>query len=69
MAAQAGMLRARHFHRKSRAVSLADSIGAAAACSTKARWASADPQPLALGRDENILVLALPDSTGHTGSP
>jgi predicted nucleic acid-binding protein len=69
MAVQAGFLRARHYHRKNRAVSLADCIAAETARSTGSRLASADPHLLDLCQDEGITVIALPDSEGRTWSP
>ncbi len=69
VAMQAGLLRARHYQRKNRAVSLADCVAAASARLSNARLASADPQLLDMCRDEGIDVVALPDSTGHTWSP
>jgi predicted nucleic acid-binding protein len=69
VARQAGLLRARHYHRKNRAVSLADCIAAETARSTDALLASADPHLLDLCRDEGIAVIPLPDSAGQIWSP
>jgi PIN domain nuclease of toxin-antitoxin system len=69
MAVQAGLLRARHYQRKSRAVSLADCVAAETARPGASQLASADPHLLAMCRDEGIAVIALPDSTGRTWSP
>ena len=69
VATQAGLLRARHYHRKSRAVSLADCVAAASAQVTRAQLASADPPLLDMCQEVGIAVVALPDSTGHTWSP
>ncbi len=69
VAMQAGLLRARHYHRKDRAVSLADCVAAVIARSTGSQLASADPHLLDLCRDEGIAFMALPDSTGRTWSP
>ena len=69
VATQAGLLRARHYHRKTRAVSLADCIAAVSAQLTIAQLASADPHLLDMCQEEGIAVIALPDSTGHTWSP
>ena len=66
VATQAGLLRARHYHRKNRAVSLADCVAAVSAQVTSARLASADLHLLDMCQ---IAVIALPDSTGHTWSP
>ena len=46
VATQAGLLRARHYHRKSRAVSLADCVAAVSTQVTSAQLASADPHLL-----------------------
>jgi PIN domain nuclease of toxin-antitoxin system len=69
VALQAGLLRARHYHRKERAVSLADCVAAETARPAGFHLASADPHLLDLCRDEGIGVVALPDSTGQTWSP
>jgi hypothetical protein len=66
---RAGLLRTRHYHRKNRAVSLADCVAVEAARAHHASLASADPHLLDVCRDEDISVIALPDSTGHTWSP
>jgi PIN domain nuclease of toxin-antitoxin system len=55
---QAGLIRARHYHRKNRAVSLADCLAAEMARAASAQLASANPH-----------LLDLPDSTGRTWSP
>jgi predicted nucleic acid-binding protein len=69
VAVGAGLLRARHYHRKNRAVSLADCMAAETARSAGTQLASADPHLLAMCREEGIAVIALPDSTGRTWSP
>jgi predicted nucleic acid-binding protein len=69
MAMRSGLLRARHYHRTNRAVSLADCVAAETARSEHARLASADPHLLDLCRDEGIEVIPLPDSAGRTWSP
>ena len=69
LALQAGMLRARHCHRKNRAVSLADCVAAETARGTGSSLASADPHLLDLCRDEGIVFIPLPDSSGQTWSP
>lgn len=66
---RAGLLRARHYHRKNRAVSLADCIAAETARPKGSTLVSADPHLLDLCRDEGISVMALADSTGRTWSP
>lgn len=65
MAIAAGVLRARHYHRRHRAVSLADCVAAQAARAHGAALASADPHLLDLCRDEGIDRIVLPDSTGR----
>ncbi|HVA07594.1 MAG TPA: PIN domain-containing protein [Acidimicrobiales bacterium] len=69
LAATAGLLRARHYHRKNRAVSLADCVAAETARPLGCRLASADPHLLDLCRDEGIAVIPLPDSTSRMWSP
>jgi len=69
LAATAGLLRARHYHRKNRAVSLADCVAAEAARPGGSQLASADPHLLDLCRDEGIAVIPLPDSSGRSWSP
>lgn len=64
LAIDAGRLRARHYHRSDRAVSLADCVAAAAARILPSSLATADPHLLELCRDEGIAVVALPDSKG-----
>jgi PIN domain nuclease of toxin-antitoxin system len=66
---QAGLLRARHYHRKNCAVSLADWVALEAARANDAPLASADPHLLDICRNEGVRVIPLPDSTGHTRSP
>ena len=65
---RAGLLRARHYHRRDRAVSLADCVAVEAARANHAPLVSADPHLLDVCRDEDIGVIALPDSTGRTWS-
>ncbi len=69
VAMKAGLLRARHYHRKNRAVSLADCMAAETAKQSGSPLASADPHLLDLCRDEGISVIALPDTSGRTWSP
>ena len=66
---RAGLLRARHYHRKNRAVSLADCVAVEAARANDAPLASADPDLLDVCRDEDVRVMPLPDSRGDTRSP
>ena len=65
----AGLLRAHHYNRKNRAVSLADCVAVEVARANDAPLASADPHLLDVCRDEDVRVMPLPDSTGHTWSP
>jgi predicted nucleic acid-binding protein len=61
---RSGELRARHYHRTRRPVSLADAVlvaSAAAGCSV----ASADRHLLAMAASERLGVVALPDSRGR----
>lgn len=69
VAMRAGMLRARHYHRRDRAVSLADCLVAASAQVEGAAVVSADSHLLALCHDEQIRVIVLPDSGGRTWAP
>lgn len=68
LAVRAGLLRARHYHRKTRAVSLADCVAAEVARSEGVPLATADPHLLELCRDEGIGTVVLPDSSGRTWS-
>lgn len=67
-ALRAGLLRSRHYHRRDRAVSLADCVAAETARSLDAALATADPHLLDTCRDEGIGVVVLPDSSGNTWS-
>jgi predicted nucleic acid-binding protein len=69
LAIRSGLLRARHYHRTNRAVSLADCVAAETARSADARLASADAHLLDLCRDEGVEVVPLRDSAGRTWSP
>lgn len=69
VALRAGLLRARHYHRKIRDVSLADCMAAETARPDSCRLATADPHLLDLCKEEGIAVIALPDSAGQTWSP
>jgi PIN domain nuclease of toxin-antitoxin system len=68
MAIAAGMLRARHYHRRHRAVSLADCVAAEAARIRGVELVSADPHLLDLCHDEGIDRIALPDTAGRVWS-
>lgn len=61
----AGLLRAHHYHRIRRAVSLADCVVAQAARRAGASVATADPHLLDLCDEEGIATVPLPDSTGR----
>lgn len=61
----AGRLRARHYDRKTMAVSLADCIAAAMALSNQRPLATADPALAALVRAEGGEIHALPDNQGR----
>lgn len=69
LALRAGLLRARHYDRRSRAVSLADCVAAEVARTLNSEVATSDPHLLDLCRDEGIGIAALPDSHGVTWSP
>ena len=69
VALQAGLLRARHYHRKSRPVSLADCIAAEMARPAGDQLATADAHLLDLCHEEGISFIGLPDSAGQTWSP
>ena len=69
VALRAGLLRARHYRRNDRAVSLADCVAAESARSGDVPLASADPHLLDLCRDEGINLFVLPDSQGRTWTP
>lgn len=65
----AGLLRARHYHRSRRAVSLADCVAAAVAGDTGRSLATSDPHLLDLCDDEGIPITVLADSGGSVWSP
>jgi PIN domain nuclease of toxin-antitoxin system len=69
LALRAGLLRARHYHRRDRAVSLADCVAAETAQTMDDAVATSDPHLLDLCREEGISVVALPDSSGNIWSP
>lgn len=69
LALRAGLLRARHYHRRTRAVSLADCIAAETARTLGVPVATSDPHLLDLCRDAAIHVIPLPDSHGSVWSP
>lgn len=61
---EAGRLRARHYHRVRRAVSLADCVAAGAALAERRPLATSDPALAALVREEGGEVHALPAGDG-----
>ena len=65
----AGRLRARHYHRTRRAVSMADCIAAETARATGQPLATADPDLLDVCDAESIACLRLPASDGTTWAP
>lgn len=64
LARSAATLRARHYHRTSMPLSMADCICLATAVSLSAALATTDPHLAALARELGVEVIALPDSTG-----
>jgi hypothetical protein len=66
---RAGVLRARHYNRRTCAVSLADCVAAEAARASRSPLVSADPHLLDLCFREGIATFLLPDSSGRTWSP
>jgi PIN domain nuclease of toxin-antitoxin system len=69
VATTAGALRAAHYHRTRRPVSLADCVVAATAAAGAAAVATSDPHLLELCRDERIDRVPLPDSGGRRWQP
>ncbi len=69
LAMGAGLLRATHYHRTRRPVSLADCIAAAAARDDPGRLATSDPHLLDLCHEEGIGIEVLPDTRGSMWSP
>lgn len=66
LAGRAGRLRARRYHRRTCAVSLADCVAAETARRVGASLATSDPHLLDTCAAEGIAWLALPDSRGVT---
>ena len=64
IAVRAGLLRARHYHRCDRAISLADCVAAETARSLDAPLATSDPHLLDTCAAEGIAVMVLPDARG-----
>lgn len=65
IAGTAGFLRARHYHRRERDLSLADCFALATASVLEEPIATADPAIAAVARHEEIELVPLPDSTGR----
>lgn len=65
LAARAGTLRASHYHRSRRPVSVADCVAAATAEGLGEALATSDPHLAAMARDEGVEVVPLPDSRGR----
>jgi PIN domain nuclease of toxin-antitoxin system len=64
VAIRVGLLRARHYHRTRRNISMADCVAAETARDLGARLATSDPHLLDMCAQEGIEVIALPDSGG-----
>jgi PIN domain nuclease of toxin-antitoxin system len=69
VAAAAGRLRARHYHRTRCPVSLADCLAAEVARSEHRSLATSDPALLDVCHDEGITVVVLPGSDGTRWTP
>lgn len=69
MAFDAAALRATHYHRTRRSVSLADCCAAALSLDREAALATSDPALLAMVHDEGGRYVALPNSAGDVWSP
>lgn len=69
LAFDAASLRAHHYHRDRRAVSIADCCAAALALNRDAPLVTSDPALLALIHEEGGRYVALPDSSGRVWSP
>ena len=69
LAMRAGLLRTRRYHRRRCAISLADSVVAAAARATGRPVATSDPHLLDICAAENIAYVALADTAGDTWTP
>lgn len=69
VAAAAGRLRARHYHRTRSPVSLADCLAAEVARSEHRSLATSDPALLGVCHDEGIAVIVLPGSDGTRWTP
>ena len=69
LASRAGRLRALHYHRRDRAISLADCVAAEVARRVGAPLATSDPHLLDTCEVEGIAWLALPDTRSVTWEP
>jgi predicted nucleic acid-binding protein len=69
LASRSGRLRARHYHRQDRAISLADCVAAEVARQVGSPLATSDPHLLDTCHAEGIAYLALPDARGATWAP
>ena len=69
MAFEAAALRAGHYHRSRRAVSIADCCAAALSLDRDAPLVTSDPALLALVHDEGGRYVALPGSDGEVWAP
>jgi predicted nucleic acid-binding protein len=69
MAFDAATLRAAHYHRARRAVSIADCCAAALALDRDAPLVTSDPALLAMVHEEGGRYVALPDSGGAVWAP
>lgn len=69
MAFDAAVLRATHYHRTRRSVSLADCCAAALSLDRDVPLATSDPALLSLVHDEGGRYVALPNSAGDVWSP
>lgn len=69
MAFDAAALRAGHYHRDRRSVSIADCCAAALALARDVPLVTSDPALLALVHEEGGHYVALPDSSGQAWSP
>lgn len=69
IAMRAGLLRARHYHRRERAVSLADCVVAETARMHETSVATSDPHLLDTCTAEAIAMIPLPDTQGRTWTP
>lgn len=69
MAFDAASLRAGHYHRARRAVSIADCCAAALSLDRDAPLVTSDPALLALVHEEGGRYVALPDSGGEVWAP